>query len=196
MIIGITGSIGSGKTTAAKIFGKHHYIRIDADEVGHKIIKKNSTAYRKITDEFGNCVLGKNKGINRNRLGNLAFSGVDRLRKLNSITHPGIIGEIKKQAEKIKGKCGAEANIIIDAPLLLETETKNLVDKVIVIKCSTENVLKRNRRYSKEKIERILKLQMPIKEKLKYADFVIDNSKDLRHLEMQVKKIVLALNER
>ena len=195
MIIGITGSVGSGKTTAAKIFSKYHFTRIDADEIGHETIKKNSAAYKKIMEEFGNEILGKSKNIDREKLGNAVFNDDKKLKKLNSITRPIIIEEIKNRIKKIKQKCGDKSKIIIDAPLLLETKTKNLVDKIVVIKCDKKNIFKKlNKKYSKEKIEKILKTQMPLSEKLKLADFVIDNNKNFKHLENQVKGVIEKLN--
>ena len=197
MIIGITGSISSGKTTVAKLFGRHWYNRIDADEIGHEIIKKNSFAYKKIIKEFGNKILDKNRNINRNKLGDVVFNNDKTLKKLNSITHPIIIKEIKNQIKKIKQKCGDKPKIVIDAPLLLETNTKGLVDKIIVVKCDKENIIKRlNRKYPKAKIERILKSQMPPDKKLKYADFVIENNRDLRHLEKQVTNIIKKVEDK
>lgn len=191
MIIGITGSIGSGKTTAAKIFSKYHFTRIDADEIAHKIIKRNSSAYKKIIRGFGNCVLDKSKNIDRKILGDIVFKDNKKLEKLNSIMHPMIINEVKNQVKIIENKCKYKTRIVIDAPLLLETKTKNLVDKIIVIKADKENIIKRlNKKFSKEKIEKILKSQMPLDEKLKKADFVIENSKDLKHLENKVKYII------
>lgn len=196
MIIGITGSIGSGKTTVAKIFSRHWYNRIDADEIGHEIIKKNSVAYKKIIDEFGNGVLDNNKSIERENLGDIAFNNDKKLKKLNSITHPIIINEIKKQIKKIS-KCKDKTRIVIDAPLLLETKAKNLVDKIIVVRCSKESIVKRlSKKIPEDKIERILKSQMPLKEKLKYADFVIGNNGDLKHLEKQVKSIIKKLDQK
>ena len=78
------------------------------------------------------------------------------LKELNSITHPLIINEIKNQIKKIKQKCGNKTKIVIDAPLLLETKTENLVDNVVVVRCDKKNILKRNKKYPREKIERIL----------------------------------------
>ena len=190
MIIGITGSIGSGKTTIAKLFSRHLYSRIDADEIGHEIIKKNSAAYKKIIKKFGIGILDKDKEIDRSRLANIVFNNNKKLKELNSITHPTIINEIKNQIKKIKEKCGSKTRIIIDAPLLLEAKAKNFVDKIIVVECDKKNILKRSKKYSEEKIERILKLQMPLEEKIKHADFVIDNNKGMEHLEKQVIKII------
>lgn len=195
MILGITGSIGSGKTTAARLFGRHWYSRIDADEIGHEIMKKNSAAYKKIVQEFGNEILDKNRNIDRKKLGDMAFSDTKSLKKLNSIMHPRIFNEIKNKIKKIKAKCKNKTKIIIDAPLLLETKAKDLVGKVIVVKCDIRKIFVRNKNFSRHKIEKILKAQMPLNKKLEYADFVIDNNKSLRHLKNQVEKIVEALNK-
>ncbi|MBI2653238.1 dephospho-CoA kinase [Candidatus Woesearchaeota archaeon] len=190
-IIGITGSISSGKTVAAKIFSRHWYNRIDADEIGHQILQKNSDAYRRVIKEFGNEILDKNRNIDRKKLGDVVFNDDKKLKKLNSITHPMILNEIRKQIKKIQKKCGNKTKIIIDAPLLLETKAKDLIDKIIVVKTDKKNIYERaGKKYPREKIEKILKSQMPLEEKLKRADFVIDNNKDLRHLEKQILGII------
>ena len=191
MILGITGSIGSGKTTAAKIFKKYGFSVIDADEISHILFKK--TPIKKIIiKNFGNVILNKN--IDRKKLGNIVFNDSKKLKKLNSIMHPIIIKEMQNQINKIQKKCGKKTRIVIDAPLLLETKAKYLVDKVIVIKTFSENILERNKRFSFEHIEKISKYQMPLQDKLKNADFVIDNNKDLKHLEKQVREIIKTIN--
>lgn len=190
MIIGITGSIGSGKTAAAKIFSSHHFNRIDADEISHRLMKNNSEIKNKLIKNFGNEILGKNKNIDRKKLGDIAFNDNKKLKKLNSIMHPKIINEIKNQIKKIQEKCGSDAKIVIDAPLLIETNLKNYVDKIVVVKSDKRKIFVRNKNFSKDEIERILKAQMPLQEKLKYADFLVDNNKDLKHLEKEVMKMV------
>ena len=195
IIIGITGSIGSGKTAAAKIFSKHHYIRIDADEIGHELLKSNKKIKNKIIKYLKKEVLDKNNSIDRKRLGNMVFNEKNKLKILNSIMHPLIINEIKNQIKKIKKECGNDAKIIIDAPLLLETNLKDCVDRIIVIKSDKKNIIKRlNKKYPEKQIERILKAQMPLEEKLKYADFVVENDGDLKNLEKQVKDIIRVIN--
>ena len=116
------------------------------------------------------------------------------MKKLNSIIHPLIINEIKSQIKKIQKKYGDDSKIIIDAPLLLETNLKNYVDKVIVVKADKNKIIMRlNKKFPREKIERILKAQMPLENKLKYADFVIENKGGKKELEKQVVRIIQKL---
>ncbi|MBI3035588.1 dephospho-CoA kinase [Candidatus Woesearchaeota archaeon] len=196
MILGITGSIGSGKTTAAGIFSRHHYSVIDADRIGHEILKKNFPIRKRIINEFGKEILDNSKNINRKKLGDIVFNDKKKSRKLNSIMHQAIIKEIKNQIQRIKNQCGGNAKVVIDAPLLLETKTKNLVDKVIVVNADKRKIFARSKHFSKSEIERILKMQMPLNEKIRHSDFVIDNNKDLAHLEKQAEKIIEKLNQK
>ena len=193
MILGITGTIGSGKSAAAGIFEKYGFKVINADELYHKISKPNKLIYGKITKEFGKKILNPDKSINRDKLKKIVFSDDKKLKKLNSITHPTIIFEIKKLIKKFKN-----SNIIVDAPLLLESDAKKLVDKIIVVKCDDKVRIKRllkKGKHSQKEIREITKSQMPMEKKLKFADFVIDNSGYLRNLENQVRTIVNKLNQ-
>ena len=193
MILGITGTIGSGKSAAAGIFEKYGFKVINADELYHKISKPNKLIYGKITKEFGKKILNPDKSINRDKLKKIVFSDDKKLKKLNSITHPTIIFEIKKLIKKFKN-----SNIIVDAPLLLESDAKKLVDKIIVVKCDDKIRIKRllkKGKHSQKEIREITKSQMPMEKKLKFADFVIDNSGDLRNLENQVRTTVNKLNQ-
>ena len=193
MILGITGSIGSGKTTIAKLFCKHGFERIDADKISHELMKNNLQLRKLLIKNFGFKIAAKNKIIDRKKLGEIVFDDEKKLKKLNLIMHPLIILEIKNQIEKIQKKCGGSAKIIVDAPLLLETNAKDLVDKIIVVKCSDNKIiqrlLKKGKRTKKE-IMQISKSQMPAKEKLKFADFAVDNGRDLENLERQVVEIM------
>lgn len=195
MIIGITGSIGSGKTTAANLFKKYGFKVINADKIGHQVMKKGSIAHKKIISEFGSGILDKNKNINRKKLGEIVFSDYVKLKKLNLIMHPLILSEIKDSIEKIGKQCKNKKNIVIDAPLLLETPAKKLVEKVIVVKANKKAIMKRlSKKYPRQKIEKILKAQMPMGEKARHADFIIDNCKGKQHLKNQVENIIGMLN--
>ena len=186
MIIGVTGSIGSGKSTISKIFGKNGFKVISADEISHSITKKNQIGYKKIIQNFGTKILDKNKGIDRKKLGDIVFGSKSELKKINSILHPIIDSEIKSRITKSKNK-----DIVLDIPLLLETDAKNLVDKVVVVNSSRKNILKRiGKKFTEKKIESILNNQMPFSEKKKFADFIVVNDADEKNLEPQIKKII------
>jgi dephospho-CoA kinase len=184
MIIGITGNFGSGKTTVAKAFGRMGYFVIDADKIGHDILKKE--AYAKVVKAFGKGIL-KNRKIDRKKLGQIVFNDKSKLRKLNKITHPIIIKNINKKIKSLKNK-----KIIIDAAVLIEAKWYKICDKVIVVKISKENQLKRAK--NKEYAKAIIKNQMSQTKKLKYADFVIDNDKPWGGLNSQLIKLSFALS--
>ena len=191
MIIGITGSIGSGKTTASEMFRRHGFYVINADEIGHLLFKKNSDIYKKLLKEFGQEIMDEKKDVDRRKLGDMVFYDLNNLKKLNKIMHPAIISGIKNQVKEIQSKRKDEAKIVVDAPLLLETDAGKLVDEIIVVKSDEAVISERvSKKYQKDKIEKILKLQMPLDKKLEYADFVIDNNKDLDHLEGQGENII------
>ena len=184
MILGITGSIGSGKTTVSNLFRKYGFKVINVDKFYASIYRKNKSLRSKVKEEFGT--------ISRAKLKKTVLNNPNKLKKLNKITHPVIIDEIKKSIKNIK-KANKDLKIIIDAPLLLEARALNLVDKLIIVKCDEKMQIRRllkKGKYNKQEIKSIIKSQMPLKEKLKYADFVLDNNNDLKQLEEQVKNII------
>jgi dephospho-CoA kinase len=191
MIIGITGSFGSGKTTVANLFKRHGFAVINVDELYRGIYAKNKGLKNRIKGEFGTA--------DRSQLKKIVFSDYKKLQKLNKLTHPLIMREIKKAVSRIKKSRLAkkeEPKIIIDAPLLFEANAYNIVGKVIVVKATKKNSIKRllKKKYSRREIEQIMKSQMPLREKLKRADFIIDNNSSLKNTEGQVKKIIRMLN--
>ena len=186
MILGITGVFGSGKTIVAKIFSRYGYKHINADEIGHKLLNKKPIKNR-IIKELGNSILTKNK-IDRRKLKNIVFHNHKKLVQLNKIIHPPIINEVKSIIKKNKNK-----KIIVDGALLTEAHCTSLFDKLIVVKINKKEQLKRvlkKKKYTKKEINNITKSQLSQKEKLKYADIVIDNSKDLANTKKQVGKII------
>lgn len=186
MILGITGIFGSGKTAVAELFAKHGFLHIKADEIGHRLIE-NKDARRKIVKLFGKGILSDGK-IDRSRLKKIVFSDARKLAKLNLLLHPAILREIKNKIEINAGR-----DIAVDAPLLIEANGTKLVDKVVVVKITKKEQLRRllaKGKWTKKEISQISRSQMPQEEKLKYADFVVDNSSSLRMTEARIRGVL------
>ena len=210
MILGITGSFGSGKTMVSDILKKYGFEIISADELYRGIYEKDTSLKNKIMKEFGT--------LDRSKIKTIVFNDYKKLKKLNQITHPVIIKEIKNKIdsiiEKIKNKKiiiknkhiqknkkkenNEEIKIALDVPLLIEAKMQGMVDKIIVVKCDEKIQIKRllnKGKHTKEEIRNIINSQMPIGEKLKYADFVVDNSGKIGKTEGQIKDIVAKLSK-
>ena len=187
MIIGVTGSFGSGKTTVARMFKSCGAKIIDADRLAHRLIRPKTKVYQKIIAAFGGGVLKRDKTIDRDKLAARVFNNRKLLSRLNNIVHPEVIRIIKGRIKN------AEAGIIIlDAPLLIEAGLGAWVDKLIVVEIAKrkqiERIQKRNHLNQKE-ISRRIGLQMPLKDKVRLADFVIDNNGTQKEARKQVDKI-------
>lgn len=182
--MGLTGDFGSGKTTVAKIFKSNGFRVIDADKIAHQAIKPGSKIYNRIVEAFGRDILSFNGDINRHRLARLVFKEERLLRKLNRIMHPQIIKTVKQKLSAAK-----ERLIILDAPLLIESGLDSLVDRLIVVKADRKvqiNRLLKRTSLDKAEILKIIESQLSIRHKLRLADFIIDNSGNLKKTKKQV----------
>jgi dephospho-CoA kinase len=193
LIVGLTGGIVSGKSTVALMFKDLGAKIVDADKLGHSVILPHRPAWKKIVKIFGKDILQNDLIIDRKKLGKIVFANQSLLKKLNEITHPEIIKIIKKEIDSAKNKTHNQQKIlIIDAALIYEAKIDRLMDKVIVVYIDEgeqiKRLIKRNN-LSKDEVSRRIKSQMPIKEKIKIADYVIDNSNSLDETKKQVEKI-------
>jgi dephospho-CoA kinase len=193
LIIGLTGGIVSGKSTVARMFKDLGAKIVDADKLGHKVILPQGAAWKRIIKIFGKDILQKDQTINREKLGKIVFANQNLLKKLNKITHPEIIKLIKKEISLAKDDSKEEKKIlIIDAALIYETKIDRLMDKIIVVYLDEEEqlkrLIKRNNLSEKEALQKI-KSQIPLKEKIEIADYVIDNSNSLDKTKEQVETI-------
>ncbi|MCX5708550.1 MAG: dephospho-CoA kinase [Candidatus Omnitrophica bacterium] len=174
LIVGLTGSFGTGKSTVAGMLRTSATRVIDADRISHDLIKPHGKVYKNIIRLLGKGIAGKNGVINRRDLGKKVFSSRNYLVKFNKIMHPAIISKIQLRIKKAK-----EEVVILDAPLLFETGLVRIADKVVVVKASLDNQIRRVQKksgLSKAEIILRIKSQIPLKEKLRLADFVIDNN--------------------
>ncbi|MEW6088620.1 MAG: dephospho-CoA kinase [bacterium] len=190
LVIGITGGLASGKSTAAGIL---HELTgatvIDADRIGHGLMAPGSVCFRKIINFLGSDILKKDGSIDRKILGKIVFSSPVKLKKLENILHPAIISEIIKQI-KIHKKSGRKM-VILDAPLLIETGLTRLTDKLIVVSSLKSLRIRRfagKNRNRKKLAEKIIASQMPLKEKIKFADIHIKNNSSRTGLKKILEK--------
>ncbi|MDI6603897.1 MAG: dephospho-CoA kinase [Thermoanaerobacteraceae bacterium] len=187
-VIGLTGGIASGKTTVSDILKGHGAVIIDADKISRKIFIKDSPVYKEVLKEFGNSVLKGDGEIDRKKLGNIVFNDYNKLKKLNEITHPVIIEEIKEKIEKERS-IGKEKAVILDAALLIELKLYEIVDEVWLIVVDTKTQIDRlmeRDKLSYEDAANRIKSQMPIEDKMKHADFLINNCRDINTLKKQI----------
>ncbi|AST56406.1 dephospho-CoA kinase [Thermoanaerobacterium thermosaccharolyticum] len=188
-VIGLTGGIASGKSTVSSILRSLGAFIIDADVVSREIMIKGTKTYNILVNEFGKEILRKDGEIDRKKLGNLVFADKQKLNRLNEITHPEIIRRIKEIIEEER-KNGKEKAIILDAALLIEMRLFNMVDEVWLVvvdkKTQIRRLMKRDNLNYNDALNRI-KSQMSIEDKMKYADFIINNCKDFNAIKKQVE---------
>ena len=191
MLIGLTGGIASGKSIVAEMFQNLGAHIIDADRIGREIMIPGTDAYERVVNAFGREILKDDLTIDRKKLGGIVFENPEKLRLLNECTHPFIFREMARQVEKIREN-NPDALIIVDVPLLIETNIQNIFDKIIVVYSDETAQMKRlNERdgLSDTEARKRISSQMPLTEKIKYADFVIYNDEGLENTRKQVEEI-------
>ncbi|MBN2538836.1 MAG: dephospho-CoA kinase [Deltaproteobacteria bacterium] len=198
MNIGLTGGIGSGKSTVARLFQNRGAYIIDLDVLAHKVEEPGGAAWNRIVKHFGRKILDKDDRINREMLGGIVFRDSEELEKLNSIVHPAVFEEWCLRVDDIVNN-DKEAIIISDIPLLIEVGWHKAMDIVILVYTSpgvqTERIMKRNG-YSYEEARNRINSQMPVDEKIPFADFVINNEGTPEETEAIVDRIWKKLLEK
>lgn len=183
--IALTGSIATGKSTVASLLALNGMRVIDADTISHEILDASLPWVR---ETFGDEYINGSK-VNRAKLGEYIFSNADAKKILEQYLHPKIKAEIEKRSEK---QDSFKFPYLIDIPLFFENSNYDIKDSVVVYTPSDiqlERFMKRNG-YSKEESLKRISMQLPIDEKRDRATWVIDNSKDLKHLQNEVEKFV------
>jgi len=193
IIAGLTGTIGTGKSTVAAMFGKLGAFIIDADKIAHDVVEPDKPAWQSIVQTFGQAILNKDRTLNRKKLADIVFNDKDKLQILNSIVHPAVLTEIAKLVEQQKA-VDPEGLIVKDIPLLLELgpeAARMLAQVIIVVRCSPQVQLQRliKRGMSESDAKCRIRNQVPVEEKIKFADFVIDNDGSLEETHRQVVAI-------
>ena len=187
LIIGITGSIACGKSLVSNYLQEKGYTIIDADKIGHMALE-NDEVKKQLVTKFGKSILKDNE-VNRVTLGKLVFENNENLKELNNIIHPQIRKNISEQIQVHKN----EKLVFVDVPLLFEAKFDDLVEKIIVVsldeKIQLERLMNRNSLSKEEALQRI-KSQIPVREKEKLGDYVVDNSFTQENTYSQVDRIL------
>ncbi|AMW99586.1 dephospho-CoA kinase [Rummeliibacillus stabekisii] len=191
MIIGLTGSIASGKSTVAKMLEEVGLPIVDADLVARIVVEPGTPTLKNISEVFGKEVLLENGELNREKLGEIIFHNPAKRVELNSIMHPAIRQEMLRQRDELTE--AGEPHIVMDIPLLFESHLQHFVEKILVVSVTEENqltrLMERNHLSKEEALARIA-TQLPLSEKEKGADAVIYNNRDLENTRTQLLAIL------
>ena len=195
IILGLTGSIGCGKSSVSNILKDNNIDIIDADLISRNILN-DKNLLNLVFERFGDSVKNVDGSLNRKALGNIVFNYDNKLIELNSLTHPRIKETIINEIEILK--LHNKEVIVIDAPLLIEGGYLEMVDKLLVITCNNEiqisRIQKRDNCTREEAIVRI-NSQISQEEKVKYADYIIDNSGSIESLGQKVNEFLMYMKE-
>ena len=179
LVIGLTGSIGTGKTEVARLLQALGAVIINADQVGHEAYKRDSESWREVIQAFGQEILQSNGEIDRGKLGAVVFSNPEQLARLNKIMHPRMAGMVAEELERLGAQGTGVA--VVEAALLYEAGWDSLVDEVWATDSPLEMVIQRLQARNGMSAEEVLKRvesQMDRSERLARAHVVVDNSGD------------------
>lgn len=188
-VLGLTGGIASGKSTVSDYFKKQHIPVVDADVVAREVMRAGQPVVAKIQEAFGDKVILENGEIDRDQLGQIVFTNPEKRKLLNQLVHGEIRKEILSQSKALQA--ADHALIVLDIPLLIEGDYQDEVDEVMVVyvnhETQKERLLKRNTHLSEEEALNRIYSQMPLDDKAKQADVLIDNNGPIKQTLKQVE---------
>ncbi len=195
VIVGLTGSIASGKSTVASFFKDCGAYVIDWDVLAREVVNPPLPAWQAIVEHFGPEVLQEDLTLDRQKLGEIVFQDPKRRELLNQIVHPEVFREDDRLTQEIQDR-DPNAIIIKDAPLLIELGLRSTVDKVVVVYASESQQLERllKKGLTPQDAKARIASQIPVSEKVQSADFVIHNDGSLEETKRQVEEIFSILS--
>ena len=189
-VIGLTGGIGSGKSTVSRFLAELGAVILNADEVGHEAFKPDTEIWRQVVAAFGRQIVTPDGNIDRKKLGKIVFGNPESLSLLNQIMHPRMYDMVKAQLAEYRQQ--ETRVVVLEAPLLLEAGWTPLVDEVWVTTAPESTVLKRLEEQTglsrAESLARI-RSQLSSAERVRHADVVINTDCDLDELKARVKEL-------
>lgn len=198
LTIGLTGGIGTGKSTVAKILNQLGARVLDADKVGHDIYLPGGPAYNEVVDAFGKKILAPDGTVDRKLLGQIVFADPEALKRLNAIVHPKMFARMRAMVDDLR-RGGDRSPIVIEAAILIEANWTPLFDEIWLVIASRENVVRRierDRGLKPAQTEARIRAQLPDHERRRYATLVIENDGTLDELRARLAEIWRAALER
>ena len=196
--VGLTGGIACGKSTVAAIFAELGAKVVDADEIVHQLYRPGEEVYKELISRFGQEIVRPDGEIDRARLAAAAFDG-GRVNELNKIVHPAVIRR-QEQWMREAGANGPNEIVIVEAALILEAGARDRFDKIVVVTCTPEQKVARlagragiSESQARAEVERRTRVQLSDEEKMRRADFAVDNSGPLAATRRQVEDIFAGL---
>ena len=205
VIVGLTGGIGSGKSTVAHLFGELGVHWVDADDVAREVVEPGTPALARIAEHFGEGILTSEGALDRGRLRGIVFEEPEERAWLESLLHPVIREELVRQLHaplSDTSDCPSPARgegagyplpyVLLVSPLLLETDQHQLVDRIVVIDVPNEVQIERTMARdtnSREQVERIIAAQMSREQRVERADSILDNNRPMDEVERQVREL-------
>jgi len=201
-IVALTGGIASGKNTACDQLAQLGVPIVDTDVISHQITRANGAAINAISEQFGQHFINKDQALDRNKMRKLVFNDPIAKTKLESITHPLIREQVTQQVKQNQALLNANTQIhyqLIAVPLLFETDHyQKLIDYAVVIDCEPELQVARavaRSQLSEATARAIIQSQIPRDERIKRADYVIENNDDISALNVKIDRLHTALNQ-
>ena len=193
--VGLTGGLASGKTFVGEALASYGCLLVEADQLGHLVLEPGGEAYDGVVREFGREILDADGHINRRRLAGLVFGSPGKLERLNNLVHPPVL---RREEEMIAAFRAREPKgiAVVEAAILIETGSYRRFDRIILVTCSEEQQRERAMRRdgaSEADVLARLSRQMPLEEKRKFADFVLDTSGTKEDTLRQTREVYDAL---
>jgi len=191
LTIGLTGGIGSGKSTVVGILSELGAPVLDADQVGHAIYAPGGPAYAEVVNAFGKEILRTDGTIDRKKLGPIVFSDPRALKRLNSIVHPRMFEQMRQTIVRMRAE-GERLPIVIEAAVLIEANWQPLCDRIWLVTATRDRVIERvrhDRGLSAAEVEARLRAQLPDRERRRHASLVIENNGTMEELRAEVSRL-------
>lgn len=190
LVVGLTGSIGTGKSEVTRVLQELGAKVINADQVGHEAYTPHTESWNAVVDAFGRDILQPDGQIDRRKLGAIVFADPGQMAKLNGIMHPRMAGMVSEKIEQMRSQ-GVQV-VVVEAALMFEAGWETLVDEVWATASPLETVFQRlmsRNGLNEEEVRKRLGSQMDIQERLDRSDVVVDNSGDVTALEATVQSL-------